>query len=157
MATTRTANNESKNAAANAASVVTSKSADSRIIVAGIPKPTAKQEAAEAKAAQLQKEIENKTAALQAALKELQHKKELSDHRTRFIKALDQLDEVENKLNETDDFQAPNSRLAFESKIGYNWETIFSIGSAELQKEFITFIRAKIRAKVESIEAELIK
>ena len=168
MATTRTANNESKNAANNAASVATSKSANaSRIIVAGIPKPADKQQAApaeqpreltaEAKAAQLQKEIESKTAALQAALKELQHKKELSDHRTRFIKALDQLDEVETKLNETDEFQAPNSRIAFESKPGYNWEAIFTIGSAELQKEFITFIRAKIRAKVESIEAELIK
>ena len=166
MATTRTANNESKNAAANAASVTISKSASaSRIIVAGIPKPEAKavpaeqprELTAEAKAAQLQKEIESKTAALQAALKELQHKKEFSDHRTRFIKALDQLDEVETKLNETDEFQAPNSRIAFESKTGYNWEAIFTIGSAELQKEFITFIRAKIRAKVESIEAELIK
>lgn len=166
MATTRTANNESKNAAANAASVTTSKSATaSRIIVAGIPKPEAKaapaeqprELTAEAKAAQLQKEIESKTAALQAALKELQHKKELSDHRTRFIKALDQLDEVETKLNETDEFQAPYSRIAFESKTGYNWEVIFAIGSAELQKEFIKFIRAKIRAKVESIEAELIK
>lgn len=169
MATTRTANNESKNAANNAASVATSKSANaSRIIVAGIPKPADKQQAApaeqpreltaEAKAAQLQKEIESKTAALQAALKELQHKKELSDHRTRFIKTLDQLDAAEAQLNETDEFEAPNCKICFETKAdGYRWDTAFSIGNAELQTEFIKFIRAKIRAKVESIEAELIK
>ncbi|MBQ7665028.1 MAG: hypothetical protein IJS43_07400 [Bacteroidaceae bacterium] len=167
MATTRTANNESKNAAANAASVTTSKSASaSRIIVAGIPKPEAKavpaeqprELTAEAKAAQLQKEIESKTAALQAALKELQHKKELSDHRTRFIKTLDQLDAAEAQLNETDDFEAPNSKICFETKPdGYRWDTAFSIGNVELQKEFIKFIRAKIRTKVDEIEAELIK
>ena len=176
---------ESKNAAA--ASVATSKSATaSRIIVAGIPKPSEKPEAkpaekpqsaasantvqasapavqpreltAEEKAAQLQKEIERKTAALQAALTELAHKKELNDHRTRFLKTLDQLQAAEAQLNETDDFEAPSCKICFETKPdGYRWDTAFSIGNAELQKEFITFIRAKIRAKVEDIEAELIK
>ena len=179
--------NESKNAAANAASVATSKSATaSRIIVAGIPKPSEKPEAkpaekpqsaasantvqasapaaqpreltAEEKAAQLQKEIERKTAALQAALTELAHKKELNDHRTRFLKTLDQLQAAEAQLNETDDFEAPSCKICFETKPdGYRWDTAFSIGNAELQKEFITFIRAKIRAKVDEIEAELIK
>ena len=178
---------ESKKAAAAAASVATSKSATaSRIIVAGIPKPSEKPEAkpaekpqsaasantvqaaapaaqpreltAEEKAAQLQKEIERKTAALQAALTELAHKKELNDHRTRFLKTLDQLQAAEAQLNETDDFEAPKCKISFETKPdGYRWDTAFSIGNAELQKEFITFIRAKIRAKVEDIEAELIK
>jgi len=159
-----------------------------RIIVAGIPSPSnktktavaeksdtansaatvqaaaPKQEApkteltAEQKAAQLQKEIERKTAALQTALKELAHKKELNDHRTRFLKTLDQLQAAEAQLNETDEFEAPNSKICFETKPdGYRWDTAFSIGNAELQKEFITFIRAKIRAKVDDIEAELIK
>lgn len=171
--------NESKNAAAATASVATSKSATaSRIIVAGIPKPSEKPQSAtsantvqasapaaqpreltaEEKAAQLQKEIERKTAALQAALTELAHKKELNDHRTRFLKTLDQLQAAEAQLNEADDFEAPKCKISFETKPdGYRWDTAFSIGNAELQKEFITFIRAKIRAKVEDIEAELIK
>ena len=159
----------------------------SRIIVAGIPSPTEKathvatatptekpdtvnspatmqaaapkpELTAEQKAAQLQAEIERKTKALQAALTELAHKKELNDHRTRFLKTLDQLQAAEDQLNETDDFEAPSSKICFETKPdGYRWDTAFSIGNVELQKEFITFIRAKIRAKVESIEAELIK
>lgn len=113
---------------------------------------------AEQKAAQLQAEIERKTKALQAALIELAHKKELNDHRTRFLKTLDQLQAAEDQLNETDDFEAPSSKICFETKPdGYRWDTAFSIGNVELQKEFIKFIRAKIRAKVEQIEAELIK
>ena len=65
---------------------------------------------------------------------------------------------AEAQLNETDDFEAPSCKICFETKPdGYRWDTAFSIGNAELQKEFITFIRAKIRAKVEDIEAELIK
>lgn len=197
MATTRTASNESKNAAANAASVQTKSAVAenttrrSRIVVAGIPSPTEKakptatatpdkkpdtansattvqaaapQEApkpeltAEQKAAQLQAEIERKTKALQAALSELAHKKELNDHRTRFLKTLDQLQAAEEQLNETNEFEAPNCKICFETKPdGYRWDTAFSIGNAELQKEFIKFIRAKIRAKVDDIEAELIK
>lgn len=159
----------------------------SRIIVAGIPSPTEKathvatatptekpdtvnsaatvqaaapkpELTAEQKAAQLQAEIERKTKALQAALTELAHKKELNDHRTRFLKTLDQLQAAEDQLNETDDFEAPSSKICFETKPdGYRWDTAFSIGNVELQKEFIKFIRAKIRAKVEQIETELIK
>lgn len=179
---------ESKNAAANAASVQTKSAAAenttrrSRIVVASIPSPTEKakptatatpdkkpdtansmatvqaapqpEPTAEQKAAQLQAEIERKTKALQAALSELAHKKELNDHRTRFLKTLDQLQAAEEKLNETDEFEAPNSKICFETKPdGYRWDTAFSIGNAELQKEFITFIRAK----VDDIEAELIK
>ncbi|MBR4552406.1 MAG: hypothetical protein IKO20_01620 [Bacteroidaceae bacterium] len=122
---------------------------------AAAPKPEL---TAEQKAAQLQAEIERKTKALQAALTELAHKKELNDHRTRFLKTLDQLQAAEDQLNETDDFEAPSSKICFETKPdGYRWDTAFSIGNVELQKEFIQFIRAKIRAKVEQIEAELIK
>ncbi|MBR7028307.1 MAG: hypothetical protein IKI05_02725 [Bacteroidaceae bacterium] len=122
---------------------------------AATPKPEL---TAEQKAAQLQAEIERKTKALQAALIELAHKKELNDHRTRFLKTLAQLQAAEDQLNETDDFEAPSSKICFETKPdGYRWDTAFSIGNVELQKEFIQFIRAKIRAKVEQIEAELIK
>lgn len=124
------------------------------------PKPEAqpRELTAEEKAAQLQKEIERKTAALQTALKELARKKELNDHRTRFLKTLDQLGDAEKQLNETDEFEATNSKICFETKPdNYRWETAFSIGNADLQREFITFIREKIRAKVEQIEAELIK
>ena len=173
---------ENKNAAANtaAASVEPAKATRSRIIVAGIPKPTetvkeaaaatspatvqpaapAKAEpTAEERAAALQREIEERTKALQAALTELTRKKELSDHRDKFLKTLDQLTATEQQLNEADDFDGNEPcKIAFQGKPdGYRWETIFSIGNTELQREFITFIRKKIRAKVEDIEAELIK
>lgn len=172
--------NESKNAAANAASVATSKSATaSRIIVAGIPKPSEKPQSqtsattvqasapaaqpreltAEEKAAQLQKEIEERTKALKAALTDLEHKKVLNDHRTRFLQTLDHLTAAEEQLNSADDFDGNEPcKISFQGKPdGYRWENIFSIGNADLQREFITFIRAKIRAKVDEIEAELIK
>lgn len=224
--------NESKNAAAAAASVATTKSAaesrKSRIIVAGIPKPSesakpdekpeaaaspntvqagspkrvdiesltaalnkngtaklsehatpiAQDEApktetpqaapapeakpeptAEERAAALQKEIEERTRQLQAALTDLARKKELNDHRTRFLKTLDELRAAEEQLNQEDEFSSNDvCKIAFQGKPdGYRWETIFSIGNADLQREFITFIRKKIRAKVDEIEAELIK
>lgn len=215
--------NESKNAAAAAASVATTKSAaesrKSRIIVAGIPKPSesakpaekpeaaaspntvqagspkrvdiesltaalnkngtaklsehatpiAQDEApapeakpeptAEERAAALQREIEERTRQLQAALTDLARKKELNDHRTRFLKTLDELRAAEEQLNQEDEFSSNDvCKIAFQGKPdGYRWETIFSIGNADLQREFITFIRKKIRAKVDEIEAELIR
>ena len=167
MATT-TANsakraNETKNAANTAASVATKNAAESksRIIVAGIPKPSEKakpEPTAEERAAALQKEIEERTKQLQAALTDLARKKELNDNRTKFLSTLENLAAAEEKLNNADEFGSEPCKIAFQGKPdGYRWDTIFTIGNAELQKEFIKFIREKIRAKVDEIEAELIK
>ena len=137
--------------------------------VQAAPQPAPAQEAkpatkpaeptAEERAAALQREIEERTKQLQAALTDLARKKELNDHRTKFLKTLDDLRASEEQLNKADDFDGNEPcKIAFQGKPdGYRWDNIFTIGNAELQKDFIKFIREKIRAKVEEIEAELIK
>jgi len=135
---------ETKKAANNAASVVTKSAAEQT-------KHAPVSELA-SKAADLQKQ-------LQAALTELEHKKELNDHRTKFIHTLEQLTAAEHRLDETDDIEGNEPcKISFMGKPdGYRWEALFSIGHPDLQREFIRLIRDKIRAKIETIEAELIK
>lgn len=160
MATT-TANraksaNETKNAA-NAAGAETKNA--SRIIVAGVPAPKqeAKPTAAEEKAAALHAEIQAKTAALKAALADLERKKELNDHRTKFLATLEHLEKSEAAIK-ADDLGGEACKIAFQGKPdGYRWENIFTIGKADLMLEFITLLRTKIRAKVEEIETALVQ
>lgn len=170
MATTAksaTRANERKNAAVAAASVATPKKAAAKPEAADSPNTvqaapaleTPPAPTVEEHAAALQREIEERTRQLQAALTDLTRKKELNDHRTRFLKTLDDLAAAEEQLNQEDEFNSNDvCKIVFQGKPdGYRWETIFSIGNADLQREFITFIRKKIRAKVDEIEAELIK
>lgn len=134
--------NEVKNAATKAASVATTKTE------------------ADEKALALKKELEEKTAALQEALRDLNRKKELSDHRSRFLATLEELSAVEEELNKEDGFTATSCKLVFSSTTGGrygNGDNICSIGQAALIREFVKFIREKIKIKVESIEAELVR
>lgn len=148
--------NETKNAA-NAASAETKNA--SCIIVAGVPAPKqgAKPTAAEEKAAALHAEIQAKTAALKAALADLERKKELNDHRTKFLATLEHLEKSEAAIK-ADDLGGEACKIAFQGKPdGYRWENIFTIGKADLMLEFITLLRTKIRAKVEEIETALVQ
>lgn len=109
---------------------------------------------AEKKATEMQQEIEKKTQELQKCLAVLNRKKELSDNRTAFIKALDLLDIAEEKLNEEGDFESQVFRLSFSET--YQREDIFRISNKAILKEFVCFIREKIHAKIADIEGELI-
>lgn len=118
-----------------------------------------KEPTAEEKAAQLEREIQQRAKQLQAALSELTRKKELNEHRTQFLETLEKLDGVEEALEREDGFTATCCKLTFRSVTDSygRGDDLFSIGQSCLMKEFITFIRAKIRVKVDDIEAELIK
>ena len=115
----------------------------------GKKKPTKKQTAEE-----LQAEIERKTAELQKCLADLERKKKLSNDRSAFMSALDDLDAAEAKLGEEDGFNSPNYKLKFSG--GYGSGEIFALSNRFVLLEFIGFMRGRIKTKISEIEMQLI-
>ena len=115
----------------------------------GKKKPTKKQTAEE-----LQAEIERKTAELQKCLEDLERKKKLSNDRSAFMSALDDLDAAESKLGEEDGFNSPNYKLKFSG--GYGSGEIFALSNRFVLVEFIGFMRGRIKTKISEIETQLI-
>lgn len=115
----------------------------------GKKKPTKKQTAEE-----LQAEIERKTAELQKCLADLERKKKLSNDRSAFMSALDDLDAAETKLGEEDGFNSPNYKLKFSG--GYGSGEIFALSNRFVLVEFIGFMRGRIKTKISEIEMQLI-
>lgn len=115
----------------------------------GKKKPTKKQTAEE-----LQAEIERKTAELQKCLADLERKKKLSNDRSAFMSALDDLDAAETKLGEEDGFNSPNYKLKFSG--GYGSGEIFALSNRFVLLEFIGFMRGRIKNKISEIEMQLI-
>ena len=115
----------------------------------GKKKPTKKQTAEE-----LQAEIERKTAELQKCLEDLERKKKLSNDRSAFMSALDDLDAAESKLGEEDGFNSPNYKLKFSG--GYGSGEIFALSNRFVLVEFIGFMRGRIKSKISEIETLLI-
>ena len=115
----------------------------------GKKKPTKKQTAEE-----LQAEIERKTAELQRCLADLERKKKLSNDRSAFMSALDDLDAAESKLGEEDGFNSPNYKLKFSG--GYGSGEIFALSNRFVLVEFIGFMRGRIKSKISEIETLLI-
>ena len=115
----------------------------------GKKKPTKKQTAEE-----LQAEIERKTAELQRCLADLERKKKLSNDRSAFMSALDDLDAAEAKLGEEDGFNSPNYKLKFSG--GYGSGEIFALSNRFVLVEFIGFMRGRIKTKISEIETLLI-
>ena len=115
----------------------------------GKKKPTKKQTAEE-----LQAEIERKTAELQRCLADLERKKKLSNDRSAFMSALDDLDAAESKLGEEDGFNSPNYKLKFSG--GYGSGEIFALSNRYVLVEFIGFMRGRIKSKISEIETLLI-
>ena len=115
----------------------------------GKKKSTKKQTAEE-----LQAEIERKTAELQKCLADLERKKKLSNDRSAFMSALDDLDAAETKLGEEDGFNSPNYKLKFSG--GYGSGEIFALSNRFVLVEFIGFMRGRIKSKISEIEALLI-
>ena len=115
----------------------------------GKKKPTKKQTAEE-----LQAEFERKTAELQKCLADLERKKKLSNDRSAFMSALDDLDAAEAKLGEEDGFNSPNYKLKFSG--GYGSGEIFALSNRFVLVEFIGFMRGRIKTKISEIEMQLI-
>lgn len=104
----------------------------------------------------LQKEIEQKTVALQAKLRELEELKKLSDHRRRFIETLDQLNDFDNKLREVETFETNLCKVSFRAG-AYSREDLFSISATPVLIDCVDFLRERIQGKVSEIEAALIR
>ena len=115
----------------------------------GKKKSTKKQTAEE-----LQAEIERKTAELQKCLADLERKKKLSNDRSAFMSALDDLDAAETKIGEEDGFNSPNYKLKFSG--GYGSGEIFALSNRFVLVEFIGFMRGRIKSKISEIETLLI-
>ena len=115
----------------------------------GKKKPTKKQTAEE-----LQAEIERKTAELQKCLADLERKKKLSNDRSAFMSALDDLAAAEAKLGEEAGFNSPNYKLKFSG--GYGSGEIFALSNRFVLVEFIGFMRGRIKTKISEIEMQLI-
>ena len=108
-------------------------------------------------AIEIQKDIERKTKELQKCLEDLTRKKSLSDNRTKFIEAIDNLNEAKKTLNEETAFETGAFRLAFSSATRYNSEDIFKISNRFVLLQFVDFITEKINQKISEIELDLIK
>ena len=105
-------------------------------------------------AEELQAEYERKTAELQKCLADLERKKKLSNDRSAFMSALDDLDAAEAKLGEEDGFNSPNYKLKFST--GYGSGEIFALSNHFVLLEFIGFMRGRIKTKISEIEMQLI-
>lgn len=104
----------------------------------------------------MQKEIERRTQELQKCLAELERKKRLSNNRTAFILALDQLEEAGMKLNERADFDSTLYKLRFiDISTSYSGNEIFAISNSFVLSEFVEFMKEKIKTKIEEIETLL--
>ena len=115
----------------------------------GKKKPTKKQTPEE-----LQAEIDRKTAELQKCLADLERKKKLSNDRSAFISALDDLDAAETKLGDEDSFDSPHYKLRFSQ--GYSSSDVFTLSNRFVLLEFINFMRGRIKTKISEIEMLLI-
>ena len=104
----------------------------------------------------LQKDIERKTQELQKCLADLTRKKSLSDNRSKFIEAIDNLNEAKKNLEEQTDFETSVYRLTFKAG-SYNSDDIFKISNRFVLLQFVDFITEKIHQKISEIELELIK
>lgn len=113
-------------------------------------KKTAKKQTPE----EIQAEIDRKTAELQKCLEDLERKKKLSNDRSAFMSALDDLDAAESKLGEEDGFNSPNYKLKFSG--GYGSGEIFALSNRFVLVEFIGFMRGRIKTKISEIEMQLI-
>lgn len=107
-------------------------------------------------ALEIQKDIERKTKELQKCLEDLTRKKSLSDNRTKFIEAIDNLNEAKKNLQEQTDFETNVYRLTFKSG-SYNSDEIFKISNRFILLQFVDFITEKINQKIAEIELDLIK
>lgn len=115
--------------------------------------PTKKVDAA----AELQAEIERKTQELQKCLAELERKKQLSDNRSKFINALDALEDAAEKLNQESDFETKAYRLTFADINNYREDAIFKISNTAVLQEIIILIQAKVKERIAEIEKQLIE
>ena len=107
-------------------------------------------------ALEIQKDIEHKTKELQKCLADLTRKKSLSDNRTKFIEAIDNLNEAKKNLEEQTDFETSVYRLTFKTG-SYNSDDIFKISNRFVLLQFVDFITEKIHQKISEIELDLIK
>ena len=107
-------------------------------------------------ALEIQKDIERKTKELQKCLADLTRKKSLSDNRTKFIEAIDNLNEAKKNLQEQTDFETNVYRLTFKAG-SYNSDEIFKISNRFILLQFVDFITEKINQKISEIELDLIK
>lgn len=120
--------------------------------------PNAKQDTAEAKtAAQLQAEIDQRTAELQKKLQELEAKQKLNRNRSKFIETLDKLAEFEEKLCVEDAFETSLFRIKFCSVENYRENDLFSVSNTSVLLDLIAFMRERIKSKVADLEQQLLK
>lgn len=107
-------------------------------------------------ALEIQKDIEHKTKELQKCLADLTRKKSLSDNRSKFIDAIDKLNDAKKNLEEQTDFETSVYRLTFKAG-SYNSDDIFKISNRFVLLQFVDFITEKIHQKISEIELDLIK
>lgn len=104
----------------------------------------------------LQQEIKEKQKELQNKLKELAEKQKLNDARSKFLEALDSLENVQNNLDSETEFETRLCRLTF-STGEYSREEICKLSNTKIIRDFIDFIKGRIKIKISEIETELIK
>ncbi len=115
-------------------------------------------EDAQLAALERQREIEAKQRELQHCLKDLENKKKLSEDRSKFIDTLDRLEEAEKQMN-PQDFESKAMKLTLHSVNEGTYRSDFSasISNSGLILEFIAMLKKKILAKIEELEAALVK
>ena len=115
----------------------------------------------QAKAAKAAKELEDKRRELEKCLKEIEHKKELTENLSKFHRtdeALSKVAEYVAKEIEDKDFDSATYKIRFVRTDVYgDRQDVAVISNVELINEFIAMLKGKIADKGEEIENELIK
>lgn len=110
-----------------------------------------KQETAAERAARMQQE-------LQQTLQKLNALQELNKKRTKFIETLDLLKDAKEKMQGEEDFEAKTFRLDFNKEtLSYKTEKLFSISNKSVLLDFVDFLQARIKERVEVLEAQIIE
>ena len=114
-------------------------------------------EALKNKEEEMKREYELRTAELQKCLASLERMKQLSNNRTAFMNALDNLNDAAEKLGTDADFETKLYRLRFSDATAYGNDNIFTISNTFILREFVEFMQTKIKERIALIEQELIK
>lgn len=166
----KTAKKETKNAAEAAAQVEPINATPTAAPETEQPTPTEtpteakpmtareRMEEAQLNAAELRREWEAKKRDLDNCLADLKHKKELADHREKFLATLEQLNEAEDLVKPTE-FECKRMKLRLYEVNDYGREGEFSVSitNGDLILEFVAMLKDKINAKIKELETELVK
>ena len=108
-----------------------------------------------------QRAIEEQKRALEMTLKRLEEKKAAAEKRDRFIQTKNDLQDLRELLRKDHEFETEHCQLRLSrlSAASYKteWETMFTISNTMILEKFCTWLNGEVDAKLDELEAEILK